>query len=242
MNIMEPDKRLTLFHHENSSYREQLLKLASLALQMSEIELSNPEMHAISSSILEKASEDLVAQCTRDPASRFKPMECHLSIHSAFFAVLCYRVAHALISSKDAPMPYVVAAMKLGFVARSLTGIDIHPEARLGERFVIDHGYGTVIGQTVEIGNDAYLLNGIILGGRSIGDAPDGKRHPTIGHRVQIAANAKVLGPVHIGDDVIIGSDVIITEDVPAQRHVYVRRERLNVRNRTEIMFDVGRA
>ncbi|MFJ4142980.1 serine O-acetyltransferase [Pseudomonas sp. NPDC089734] len=239
---MEPDKRLTLFHHENSSYREQLLKLAALALQMSEIELPETEMHRISSSIVDKASEDLIAQCTRDPASRFKPLECHLSIHSAFFAVLCYRVAHTLISAKDAPMSHVVAAMKLGFVARSLTGIDIHPEARLGERFVIDHGYGTVIGQTVEIGNDAYLLNGIILGGRSIGDAPDGKRHPTIGHRVQIAANAKILGPVHIGDDVIIGSDVTITEDVPAQRHVYVRRERPNIKNRSEVLFDVGRA
>ncbi|GFM87896.1 serine acetyltransferase [Pseudomonas cichorii] len=239
---MEPDKRLTLFHNENSSYRQQLSRLASIALQLSELELSDTDSHAITSSVIERANQDLIAQCTRDPASRFKPLECHLSMHSAFFAVLCYRVAHSLISAVNAPMAHVVAAMKLGFVARSMTGIDIHPEARLGERFVIDHGYGTVIGQTVEIGDDAYLLNGIILGGRSIGDAPDGKRHPTIGHRVQIAANAKILGPVHIGDDVIIGSDVTITEDVPAQQHVYIRRERLNIKSRTEAVLGVGRA
>ncbi|WP_122316869.1 serine O-acetyltransferase [Pseudomonas cichorii] len=239
---MEPDKRLTLFHQEDSGYRAQLLKLASIAVQLCELELSDTEREALAASIIEQANEDLIAQCTRDPASRFKPLECHLSMHSAFFAVLCYRVAHSLIAAGNAPMAQVIAAMKLSFVARSMTGIDIHPEARLGERFVIDHGYGTVIGQTVEIGDDAYLLNGIILGGRSIGDAPDGKRHPTIGHRVQIAANAKILGPVHIGDDVIIGSDVTITEDIAAQRHVYLRRERPNIKSRAETLLGVGRA
>ena len=140
----------------------------------------------------------------RDPASRGKPRACLLSRHTTFFAVACHRLAHALIAAAattDDSDDAVVAAMRLSFCARTHTGVEIHPEASIGARLVIDHGFGTVIGQTVEIGDDCYILNGVTLGGRMIGDARDGKRHPTIGHRVQIAGNAKVLGPVRIGDD-----------------------------------------
>ncbi|WP_295473375.1 serine O-acetyltransferase [uncultured Pseudomonas sp.] len=229
---MQSDKHLAFVYNGNS-VREQLARLVAIALQLSELELVETDRQAIYSAVIDRAEEDLLAARKRDPASRFKPLECHLSVHSAFFAVLCYRVGHVLIGAADAPTAHVIAAMRLGFVARSLTGIDIHPEARLGRRFVIDHGYGTVIGQTVEVGDDAYLLNGIVLGGRRIGDAPNGKRHPTLGHRVQIAANSKILGPVSIGDDVIIGSDVTITEDIDAQQHVFIKRERPAIQRRS---------
>lgn len=110
--------------------------------------------------------------------------------------------------------------MRISFYARSQTGTEIHPEAVIGRRFVIDHGWGTVIGQTAKIGDDCYLLNDVTLGGRAVANAPDGKRHPTIGDRVQICARAKVFGPVVVGDDCFIGPDVTISTDLPAGTRV----------------------
>lgn len=238
---MHSNRNLSFVYNGDSSYRDQLVNLSSIALDMCELELVETERQALYLHVIGLAEEDLLAVYSRDPASRFKPLEIHLCVHSAFFAVLCYRIGHALIGVRDAATTHVIAAMRLGFVARSLTGIDIHPEARLGRRLVIDHGYGTVIGQTVEVGDDAYLLNGIVLGGRRIGDAPDGKRHPTIGHRVQVAANSKILGPVHIGDDVVIGSDVTVTEDIPDRQHVFLKRERPTIQRWTGITSVQGK-
>lgn len=163
----------------------------------------------------DEVSLDLLAYHERDPSVRHKPISCLVSVYSTYFAVFGYRLAHRLIRHAGDDESMVREAMHLSFAVRSNTGIEIHPEARIGKRFVIDHGWGTVIGQTVEIGDDCYLLNNITLGGRDVADAHDGKRHPTIGDRVQICARANVFGPITVGDDCFIGPDVTLTEDIP---------------------------
>jgi len=97
-------------------------------------------------------------------------------------------------------------------ITRSITGIEIHPGATIGRRFFIDHGMGVVIGETTEIGDDVMLYHGVTLGGRSL---DKGKRHPTIGSRVQVGCGAKVLGPVVIGDDCAIGANAVVVHDAP---------------------------
>ena len=102
----------------------------------------------------------------------------------------------------------------LSQLTRLLTGIEIHPGATIGRRFFIDHGMGVVIGETAEIGDDVMLYHGVTLGGRSL---EQGKRHPTLGDRVTVGAGAKVLGPVHIGDDSAVGANAVVTHDVPPE-------------------------
>lgn len=192
-------------------------KLAALALGTPCFDIDDRDRHDIIDLIMPDACEDLAAYHSRDPSIRRKPIACLISPHSTYFAVLAYRIAHLLAGTGTFGCDTITTAMRLSFYARSQTGVDIHPEAEIGRRLVIDHGWGTVIGQTTQIGDDCYLLNDVTLGGRHAADAPDGKRHPTIGHRVQLCARAKVLGPISIGDDVFIGPDVLVTEDVPAR-------------------------
>jgi serine O-acetyltransferase len=100
----------------------------------------------------------------------------------------------------------------LSHVTRFLTGIEIHPGAQIGRRFFIDHGAGVVIGETAEIGDDVLMYQGVVLGGTTLEKT---KRHPTIGHRVDIGAGAIVLGAITIGDDVRIGSGSVVVKPVP---------------------------
>jgi len=101
----------------------------------------------------------------------------------------------------------------LGNIARWLTGIEIHPGARIGRRFFVDHGTGVVIGETAEIGDDVTLYQGVTLGGRTL---DEGKRHPTLGNNVVVGAGAKILGPFIVGEDARIGSNAVVLEAVPA--------------------------
>lgn len=98
-------------------------------------------------------------------------------------------------------------------LARFLTGIEIHPGATIGQRLVIDHGMGVVIGETAEIGNDCIIFHGVTLGGVRFDPI---KRHPTIGNKVMIGAGAKILGPVQIGDGARVGANVVVKRDVDA--------------------------
>lgn len=93
-----------------------------------------------------------------------------------------------------------------------MTGVEIHPGATIGKRFVIDHGMGVVIGETAIVGNDVLLYHGVTLGGRVA--AKDGRRHPKVGNGVIIGANASVLGAITLGDNVKIGADAVVIEDV----------------------------
>jgi serine O-acetyltransferase len=98
-------------------------------------------------------------------------------------------------------------------LGRFLSGIEIHPGAKLGKRLVIDHGMGVVIGETAEVGDDCIIFHGVTLGGVKFDPV---KRHPTIGHRVLIGTGAKVLGPIFIGDDARIGANAVVTKPVAA--------------------------
>lgn len=158
-------------------------------------------------SLLSAVREDLRNARAHDPAAR-GDLENAL-VYSGLHAIWSHRVAHRLWRR---PALRGLARVLSQFT-RLLTGIEIHPGATIGRRFFIDHGFGVVIGETTEIGDDVMLYHGVTLGGRSLNR---GKRHPTVGDRVTIGAGAKVLGPLRIGDDSAIGANAVITRDVPA--------------------------
>jgi serine O-acetyltransferase len=150
--------------------------------------------------------EDIRCVFERDPAARtvFEVLTTYPGLHALQF----HRVSHALW---NANIKWV--ARWLSTIARWLTGIEIHPGARIGRGFFIDHGMGVVIGETAEIGEDCTLYHGVTLGGTSW---QKGKRHPTLGRDVVVGAGAKILGPVKIGDGVRVGSNAVVLKDVPA--------------------------
>jgi serine O-acetyltransferase len=154
----------------------------------------------------ERLREDLDCVFDRDPAARTR-FEV-VTTYPGFHAVLAHRISHSLAKNG---LPWL--ARVISNIARLFTGIEIHPGAKIGRRFFIDHGMGVVIGETAEIGDDCTLYHGVTLGGTTW---EKGKRHPTLGNDVVIGAGAKVLGPIHIGDDVRIGSNAVVVKDVPA--------------------------
>lgn len=154
--------------------------------------------------------EDVACAFERDPAARntFEVLTTYPGLH----AVLMHRGSHRIWNAG-----FKWLARFFSSLARWLTGIEIHPGARIGRRFFIDHGMGIVIGETAEIGNDCTLYHGVTLGGTSW---EKGKRHPTLGDDVVIGAGAKVLGPIQIGDGVRIGSNAVVLKDVHANATV----------------------
>jgi len=154
--------------------------------------------------------EDVDCVFMRDPAarSRFEVITTYPGVH----AILMQRIAHRLW---HAGLRY--PARFLSWLARLVTNIDIHPGARLGRRFFIDHGAGVVIGETAEIGDDVTLYHGVTLGGTTWNK---GKRHPTLGDGVVVGAGAKILGAITLGDQVRVGANSVVVRDVPARRTV----------------------
>ncbi|HMB10057.1 serine O-acetyltransferase [Saliniramus sp.] len=165
-----------------------------------------------------QAVEDIEAYVAADPALMGEARYA-LIPHSPFMATLSYRLSHLLWSSGEDLRARQIA-VEISHRARVLTVAEIHPAARIGRRFILDHGTNTVIGATAEIGDCCYTLNGVILGARGISGNPSGKRHPTIGNRVQIGAFAPVLGDIHIGHDVFIAPLACVTRDIPDNVHV----------------------
>jgi serine O-acetyltransferase len=127
-------------------------------------------------------------------------------------ALLAHRVSHALY---EAGVP--LAPRTIAFTSRAVTGIEIHPAARIGEDFFIDHGSGVVIGETAEIGDRVTLYQGVTLGGTGFAR---GKRHPTVQDDVTIGSGAKLLGPVSVGHGAKVGANTVVIEDVPANSTV----------------------
>ena len=164
------------------------------------------------SAIYEALLADAEAICEGDPAARNRD-EVILA-YPGFFAIALYRIAHAL-HQLGAPL----AARLLTEYAHRETGIDIHPAARIGARFSIDHGTGVVIGETAVLGDGVKLYQGVTLGAASVRkELSRTKRHPTIGNRVVIYSNATILGgDTVVGDDSIIGGNVWLTASVPAR-------------------------
>ena len=154
--------------------------------------------------------QDLQAVFDRDPAAT-STLEVMLT-YAGFHALLAYRVAHRLRRWGIPLIPRMISQF-----ARWLTGIEIHPAARIGARFFIDHGMGVVIWETAEIGDDVTLFQGVTLGGTG---KEHGKRHPTIGNHVVIGAGAKILGGIKVGDNVKIGANSVVLKSVPAHSTV----------------------
>lgn len=150
-------------------------------------------------------AEDIQAALDHDPAATSKA-EVALT-YSGVHAVWAHRLAHGLWRRNRR-----LAARSVSQAARFFTGIEIHPGARIGRRFFIDHGMGVVIGETTEIGDDVMIYHGVTLGGVSLNP---GKRHPTVGDRAVIGAGAKVLGPVTLGCSAKIGANAVVLKDVP---------------------------
>ena len=141
----------------------------------------------------------------RDPAA-VSTLEI-LFTYTGIRAVLAYRVAHWLLEHK---IPFFPRAISQFY--RFVTGIEIHPGAKIGKRLFIDHGAGVVVGETSIIGDDVTLYQGVTLGGTG---KERGKRHPTIGSNVIISAGAKVLGSITIGNNVVIGAGAVVVKSVP---------------------------
>ena len=155
-------------------------------------------------------AETVRAYRERDPAAR-----------SNLEVVLCYPGLHAVmiygLSSRLWKHGWYTLGRFVSHMGRFLTGIEIHPGAKLGRRLIIDHGLGVVIGETAEIGDDVYIYHQVTLGGTS---SDHGKRHPTVGNNVIIGAGAKVLGAINIGDGARIGANAVVIAPVPADTTV----------------------
>ena len=148
---------------------------------------------------------DLNAAIERDPAATCK-LEV-LLLYPGFHAVLAYRIAHGLRRIRIPFLPKLISML-----ARALTGIEIHPGAVIGRGLFIDHGMGTVIGETAVIGDNVTVFQGVTLGGTG---KEKGKRHPTLGNNVVVGAGAKILGNIAIGDNVMIGANAVVLKPIP---------------------------
>lgn len=150
-------------------------------------------------------NHDIERVLENDPAARTK-IEVFL-LYPCIHALISYRIAHFFFRHKR----YFIARF-ISQTSRFLTGIEIHPGAKIGKGLFIDHGMGVVIGETAEIGDDVMMYHGVTLGGTG---KDKGKRHPTVGNNVTIGAGAKVLGPITIGNNSKIGSNAVVLKNVP---------------------------
>jgi serine O-acetyltransferase len=150
---------------------------------------------------------DVAAARDRDPAARGVGQGEILATWPGIHALLAYRVAHLLQGAGVRVLPRAISML-----TRTLTGIEIHPAAEIGEGLFIDHGTGVVIGETADIGDDVTLYQGVTLGGTGFAT---GKRHPTVQDNVTIGSGAKLLGPITIGHGAKIGANSVVITDVP---------------------------
>jgi serine O-acetyltransferase len=150
---------------------------------------------------------DVAAAHSRDPAARGVGSLEILATWPGVHALLAHRVAHALYGAGVPVLPRTIAA-----AARALTGIEIHPAARIGGGFFVDHGMGVVVGETADIGANVTLYQGVTLGGTGFAA---GKRHPTVQDNVTIGSGAKLLGPITVGHGSKIGANSVVIHDVP---------------------------
>ena len=160
--------------------------------------------------MLHRISEDLKAALRQDPAARnlFEVLLTYPGVH----AVWGYRISHFLWRVKLK----LIARIYSNWI-RAVTGVEIHPAAKIGRRLFIDHGMGVVIGATAVIGNDVMIYHDVTLGART--NEP-GKRHPSIGNNVVIGAGARVIGDITIGDGVRITANMVVIKSVPARTNI----------------------
>lgn len=155
--------------------------------------------------MFKRIKEEINTVFQRDPAAR-STLEI-IFCYPGFHALIFYRFSHWLWEKK-----LFFLGRFVSHIGRFLTGIEIHPGAKIGKNFFIDHGMGVVIGETAEIGDNVTIYHGVTLGGVSLNK---GKRHPTIGNNVIIGSGAKILGPFKVGDNSKIGSNSVVVKEVP---------------------------
>jgi serine O-acetyltransferase len=154
--------------------------------------------------------EDFMAMIERDPALGRRPAAFLEALsYAGFWAIFFHRLAHVLAALRLPLLPRFIQAF-----ARFATGVDIHPKARIEGGLFIDHGMGTVIGETAWVGRGVTLLQQVTLGGRGVHAV--GKRHPTVGDGAFIGAGAKILGPILVGAGARVGANAVVLSDVPA--------------------------
>ncbi|MEY8001952.1 serine O-acetyltransferase EpsC [Clostridium sp. Mt-5] len=149
---------------------------------------------------------DIKNAMKNDPAAR-NPVEVFL-VYPFIHSLIHYRISHFFYKRKC----FFIARL-ISQISRMLTGIEIHPGAKIGKGLFIDHGMGVVIGETAEVGDNVTLYHGVTLGGTG---KDTGKRHPTIGNNVLIGSGAKILGPIVVGDNVKIGANAVVLKNVPS--------------------------
>jgi serine O-acetyltransferase len=162
--------------------------------------------------VMGELRRDVTSARERDPAARGVGPGEILAAWPGVHALLAHRVAHAL---HEAGLP--LAPRAIAYTSRTLTGIEIHPAARIGDGFFIDHGMGVVIGETAEIGDNVTLYQGVTLGGTGFAT---GKRHPTVEDNVTIGSGAKLLGPITVGHGAKVGANSVVIHDVPSNSTV----------------------
>jgi serine O-acetyltransferase len=155
--------------------------------------------------LLKAITEQIESIFERDPAARsvIEVLFCYPGLH----AILFYRAAHWFWEKRLRLVGRIIS-----HTARFLTGVEIHPRAKIGRRFFIDHGMGVVMGETAEIGDDVLLYHGVTLGGTTWKKI---KRHPTIGNNVVVGTGAKILGPIFVGDNTRIGANSVVVDSIP---------------------------
>lgn len=219
-------------NQEFNSQKEFELHLERLKLQLEQLLAKNPirssgDANEIAESffnelpnIYNMLEEDITALFDGDPAAKTKTEV--IRTYPGFIAISAHRISHALHQLEVPLIPRIISEY-----AHSRTGIDIHPGARIGHYFCIDHGTGVVIGETTEIGDHVKVYQGVTLGGLSV-DKKDAekKRHPSIEDRVVIYAGATILGgDTRIGHDSVIGGNVWLTQSVPPHSKVYYKAQ-----------------
>jgi serine O-acetyltransferase len=181
-----------------------------------------------------RLKEDIQTIMRRDPAAR---SIWEVLSYPGLHAILFHRVAHWLW---NLPLPprglWKLSARLLSQFSRFATGIEIHPGAKIGRRFFIDHGMGNVIGETAEIGDDVLMYHQVTLGGTTLQKV---KRHPTIGNNVLIGPGAKIIGAITVGDNCKIGANAVVNKDIPPNCTVVGVPGRIVVRDSLRVYDDV---
>jgi serine O-acetyltransferase len=162
--------------------------------------------------VIQEVRDDLTAAQQRDPAARSVSRLEILLTYGGVQALLAHRISHALYEAGVPLIPGMLANL-----VKVVTGVEIHPAARIGRGLFIDHGAGVVIGETAEVGDHVTMYQGVTLGGTGFAR---GKRHPTVGDQVMIGSGAKLLGPIVVGARSKIGANSVVIHDVPADATV----------------------
>jgi len=169
----------------------------------------------------EQIWSDLKSFSKKDPSanSNYKLI---LESYQGFRAVMNYRISNYIHRNFNDDF-FIIKARKISEQTKVLTGIEIHPNATIGKNFILDHGFGTVIGETSIIGDDCYILQGVILGSKNISNNEKTKRHPTIGNNVEIGAFCRLFGDITVGDNVFISPHNIITKNIKSNSKIITK-------------------